>query len=132
MPGAIALLERLPRDRWAIVTSASRLVAHARLAAGKIPLPDHLVTGSDVVNGKPDPEPFRLGRRNEGVAIAFEDTVAGLRSARGAGCVTVGVIGTTPLDELREHADYLVSSLESVTVESTGPEGVALLITSDF
>jgi hypothetical protein len=42
------------------------------------------------------------------------------------------VIGTTPLDELREHADYLVSSLESVTVESTGPEGVALLITSDF
>jgi len=132
MPGALALLERLPRDRWAIVTSASRPVAHARLAAGKIPLPDHLVTGSDVVNGKPDPEPFRLGRRNEGVAIAFEDTVAGLRSARGAGCVTVGVIGTTPLDELREHADYLVSSLESVTVESTGPEGVALLITSDF
>ena len=130
MPGALALLDRLPRDRWAIVTSASRVVAHARLAAGKIPLPDHLVTGSDVVNGKPDPEPFRLGRRNEGTAIAFEDTVAGLRSARGAGCVTVGVMGTTSIEELREHADHVVATLESVSVESTGPDGITLLIAS--
>jgi sugar-phosphatase len=130
MPGALSLIESLPRDRWAIVTSASRVVAHARLTAGSIPLPDHLVTGSDVVNGKPDPEPFRLGRRNEGVAIAFEDTVAGLRSARGAGCVTVGIIGTTSVDELRAHADYVVDSLASVSVESSGPGGVTLLIAS--
>jgi sugar-phosphatase len=84
------------------------------------------------VNGKPDPEPFRLGRRHEGVAIAFEDTVAGLRSARGAGCVTVGVIGTTPVDELRPYADHLVASLEAVSVESSGPHGITLLISSAF
>lgn len=130
MPGALALLARVPRDRWAIVTSAARPVAHARLAAGRVPLPDHLITGSDVVNGKPDPEPFRLGQRTGGVAIAFEDTVAGLRSARGAGCITVGIIGTTTVAELREHADYVVETLKSVTVEAITDSGVTLRIAS--
>lgn len=130
LPGALELLESLPRDRWAIVTSAARVVARARLAAGGIPLPDHLVTGSDVVNGKPHPEPFRLGRRLAGTAMAFEDTVAGLRSARGAGCITVGILGTESADALREHADYLVPSLAAVTVESAAADGVTLLISA--
>lgn len=128
MPGALALLASLPPDRWAIVTSAAYPVARARLAAGGVPLPDRLVTGSDVSKGKPDPEAFRLGRRNEGTAIAFEDTVAGLRSARGAGCITVGVIGTTTVDDLHAHADFVVASLESVTVAQVGEAGVTLRI----
>lgn len=130
LPGTLELLASLPRDRWAIVTSAARVVAQARLAAGGIPLPGHLVTGSDVRNGKPDPEPFRLGRGDAVTVIAFEDTVAGLRSARGAGCITVGILGTEPAEALRAHADYLIASLAAVTVESAGDNGVALLITA--
>lgn len=128
LPGTLELLASLPRDRWAIVTSAARPVAQARLAAAGIPEPAHLVTGSDVRSGKPDPEAFRLGRGDADTVIAFEDTVAGLRSARGAGCITVGVLGTEPAETLRAHADYLVPSLAAVTVESVSESGVALLI----
>lgn len=130
LPGALELIDSLPRDRWAIVTSAARVVAKARLAAGGIPVPDHLVTGSDVANGKPDPEPFRLGRQSAATAIAFEDTVAGLRSARGAGCITVGILGTEPMESLREHADYVIPALAAVRVESANAEGVTLLISA--
>lgn len=130
LPDTLELLGSLPRDRWAIVTSAARVVARARLAAGGIPLPAQLVTGSDVRNGKPDPEPFRLGRQDAVTAIAFEDTVAGLRSARGAGCITVGILGTEPAEALRPHADHLVPSLAAVTVESVSEAGVALLISA--
>ena len=128
MPGALALLASLPRARWAIVTSAARPVAHARLAAGQVPLPEHLVTGSDVENGKPDPEPFRLGRRHDGVAIAFEDTVAGLRSAREAGCLTVAILGTSTHDEVRDYADFVVETLEAVTVDEVTDAGIRLRI----
>ncbi len=126
--GALDLIVRIPRERWAIVTSAAYPVARARLAAAGVPVPDHLVTGSDVANGKPHPEPFQRGRRHGGDAIAFEDTVAGLRSASGAGCLTVGVVGTTPLEELREHADFVVASLEAVTVADVGASGIRLNI----
>lgn len=128
--GAPELIASLPRDRWAVVTSAAAPVAASRLAAAGLPTPEHLVTGSDVANGKPHPEPFQRGRRRDGAAIAFEDTVAGLRSARGAGCVTVGVMGTTSAEELREHADYVVHSLEAVTVAEVGESGIRLSIVS--
>lgn len=130
MPGALALLASLPPGSWAIVTSAAHPVARARLAAGGVPLPEHLVTGSDVTHGKPHPEPFRRGRRLAGPAIAFEDTVAGLRSARDAGCITVGIVGTTTVDELREHADHVVASLESVTAVEASEAGITLRIVS--
>lgn len=56
---------------------------------------DALVTAADVVHGKPDPEPFLLGcqRLNiePGKALAIEDSVNGVRSARAAGCWVVGM-----------------------------------------
>lgn len=129
-PGALELIASLPAERWAVVTSAALPVAKARLAAGRIPLPTHLITGDIVERGKPDPEPFRKGQRNEGQAIAFEDTVAGLTSARGAGCLTVAIIGTMTADELRDHADYVVPDLTAVTVESAVEQGLVLRIES--
>ena len=127
-PGALDLIASLPRERWAVVTSAALPVAKARLAAGRIPMPEHLITGDAVVNGKPDPEPFHKGQRNEGTAIAFEDTVAGLRSARGAGCITVAIVGTMQADDLRDFADYVVPDLTSVTVVAAGESGLTLRI----
>ncbi|KJQ54511.1 HAD-IA family hydrolase [Microbacterium sp. SA39] len=121
LPGAIELLSSLPAEGWGVVTSASRPVAFARLAAGGIPAPHRLVSGDDVVRGKPHPEPFRSARRPDpesAPAVAFEDTVAGLRSARAAGCRTVGVMGTVPATDLAAHADLVVRSLADVSVVS--------------
>jgi sugar-phosphatase len=133
MPGALELISAVTPGRWGIVTSAARSVAHARLAAAGVPVPELMVTGDDVANGKPHPEPYLRGlRRAAGstAAVAFEDTVAGLRSARAAGCVTIGVIGTATAQELVLHADALVRSLGDVSVASCDHSGICLHVRS--
>jgi sugar-phosphatase len=69
--GAAAFLASLPRERWAIVTSAPRLLAEARIAAAGLPMPAVLVAAEDVERGKPAPDPFLLGARKLGVAPAI-------------------------------------------------------------
>jgi sugar-phosphatase len=96
--GAGAFLSSLPRARWAIVTSAPRQLAEARIAAAGLPMPDVLVAAEDVERGKPAPDPFLLGARKLGVApgdcLVFEDTLAGLQSAAAAGMASI-VVTTT-------------------------------------
>ncbi|GAA3765119.1 HAD family hydrolase [Microbacterium kribbense] len=118
-PGARSLVESIPADRWAIVTSAAGPVARARIAASALPTPSLLITADDVDFGKPDPEPFRRAQRwgiGTERALAFEDTASGLDSASAAGCIAVGVVGTENVEQLRGHADALVASLEDVSV----------------
>lgn len=126
LPGASELLTGLTPDRWSIVTSAARPVALARLTAAGLGMPAVLITGDDVARGKPDPEPYRVGRRHCGHALAFEDTVVGLKSARGAGCATVGIVGTAPAEELSPYADFVVESLASVSVMEDDGEGIRI------
>lgn len=87
--GARALLDRLPADRWAVVTSAGSDLASRRLAAAGLPIPGVLITASDVATGKPDPEGYLLAAKRLGIApehcLVFEDTFAGHEAARRAG-----------------------------------------------
>ncbi len=116
--GAAAFLDSLPRERWAIVTSAPRLLAEARIAAAGLPIPDVLVAAEDVERGKPAPDPFLLGARKLGVApadcLVFEDTLAGLKSAEAAGMdsIVVTITHAHPLDTgvtaVRDYADLRV------------------------
>jgi sugar-phosphatase len=96
--GAAAFLASLPAERWAIVTSAPRLLAEARILAAGLPTPAVLVAAEDVERGKPAPDPFLLGARKLGVApadcLVFEDTLAGLQSAQAAGMASI-VVTTT-------------------------------------
>jgi sugar-phosphatase len=105
--GAAAFLASLPPQRWAIVTSAPRKLAEARIAAAGLPLPAVLVAAEDVERGKPAPDPFLLGARRLGVApedcLVFEDTLAGLQSAASAGMASI-VITTTHAHPLETDA----------------------------
>jgi sugar-phosphatase len=96
--GACDFIASLPRARWAIVTSAPRALARARIAAAGLPLPDVLVAAEDVERGKPAPDPFLLGARKLGVApadcLVFEDTQAGLQAAKAAGMASIVVTVT--------------------------------------
>jgi phosphoglycolate phosphatase-like HAD superfamily hydrolase len=57
--GALMLIETVPPDRWAIVTSGTRRLAVARLRAAGLPVPPIMVTADDVHEGKPNPaRPF--------------------------------------------------------------------------
>jgi sugar-phosphatase len=88
LPGSADLLASLPAERWAVVTSASRRLAEARL--GEVGVrPKTLITADDITRGKPDPEPFLLAARRLGVdparCVVFEDAPAGLQAGRAAG-----------------------------------------------
>jgi sugar-phosphatase len=92
------LLASVPKERWAIVTSASRALAEARLRRAGIEIPPVLVTSEDVERGKPDPACFLLGAERLGVAasdcLVFEDTLAGLGSADAAGAASLAITFT--------------------------------------
>jgi len=96
--GAPAFLRSLPADRWAIVTSAPRVLAVQRLEAAGIPQPEVLVTADDVAQGKPAPDCFLLAARLLDVpareCLVWEDTLAGISAAEAAGA-TVMVVSAT-------------------------------------
>ena len=125
LPGTKALLDSLPADRWAVVTSATRRLAEARLGEAGI-RPKTLVTADDITRGKPDPEPFLLAARQLGVdparCVVFEDAPAGLQAGRAAGMTTVALTTTHRADEL--DADVVAGDLSAVSalVTSGGVE----------
>ncbi|MGW0612449.1 HAD family hydrolase [Streptomyces sp. NPDC002788] len=117
LPGTRAFLDSVPPDRWAVVTSATRRLAEARLDAVGI-LPKTLVAADDITRGKPDPEPYLLAARALGVdpahCVVFEDAPAGLTAGRAAGMTTVALTTTHQAHEL--HADLVVENLSALSV----------------
>ncbi|MFI5975927.1 HAD family hydrolase [Streptomyces sp. NPDC051452] len=116
LPGTRDFLDSLPADRWAVVTSATRRLAEARLEAVGI-RPKTLVCADDVTRGKPDPEPYLLAARQLGVdparCVVFEDAPAGLRAGRAAGMTTVALATTHRPEEL--DADLVVRDLSALS-----------------
>ncbi|AZQ33512.1 HAD family hydrolase [Streptomyces cyaneochromogenes] len=116
LPGTKAFLDSLPADRWAVVTSATRRLAEARLDAVGI-LPKTMVTADDITRGKPDPEPYLLAARELGVdpahCVVFEDAPAGLAAGRAAGMTTVALTTTHQAHEL--DADLVVRDLSALS-----------------
>lgn len=112
--GALELLDQLPDGSWAVVTSASRHVARARLRQSGVPVPRVLITADDVRSGKPEPEPYLAAADALGVApadcLVVEDAPAGVASARAAGAWVAGVCGSD--DELK--ADFAVTVLPQI------------------
>ena len=75
-----------------------------------------VILAKDAPPGKPDPAPYQLGLSRLGInnpknAIAFEDSIAGIRSAVGAGIYTIGI--TTSYE-----ASDLVAAGANMTVEN--------------
>ncbi|MEV2215133.1 HAD family hydrolase [Streptomyces sp. NPDC050997] len=128
LPGTRALLDALPADRWAVVTSATRRLAEARLDAVGI-LPKTLIVAEDITRGKPDPEPYLLAARHLGVdparCVVFEDAPAGLQAGRAAGMTTVALATTHQAHELT--ADLVVNDLSALSVLVTA-EGVEISV----
>jgi sugar-phosphatase len=122
LPGARELLQSLPLERWAIVTSATRRLLVARLAAAELPVPERLISADMVERGKPNPEPYLKGAARLGFAakdcVVFEDAPGGVRAGVAAGCQVIGVLGTSTREELlAAGAVWLVSSLAEVRAQ---------------
>ena len=128
LPGVKTLLEGLPPERWAIVTSAQRRLLLARLTAAGLPIPQRIISGEMVERGKPDPEPYRRGAELLGFrpdeCLVVEDAPSGVGAGVAAGCRVLGVLGTHSAEELR-GADWVVESLEGLDV-TVGSDGLEL------
>lgn len=127
LPGAVALLERLDASAipWAIVTSGSIPVAHARHRAAGLPKPAVFVTAEQVKRGKPQPDAYLLGAELLGIpagdCLVVEDAQAGVQSGLAAGCHVAAVNVPPDTPELLD-VDFVLSTLSALRVEKL-PDG---------
>lgn len=131
LPGVHDLLAALPKNSWAIVTSATERLARSRLASVGIPIPEHLITSETVNRGKPHPEPYLHAARLIGAeardCVVIEDSPAGVASGKAAGCRVLAVLTTHSAESLAA-ADWRVPTLAAVRVNAEN-DAVALHFT---
>jgi len=95
IPGADALLAQLAGLPHALVTSATRELAEARMGAAGVRMPPVAVTAEDVTVGKPDPEVFLVAARllhvDPAACVVIEDSENGIAAGLAAGMRVIGV-----------------------------------------
>ena len=120
--GAAQLLDDLVGLPHALVTSAPRDLAVARMGAAGLRMPDLSVTAMDVRRGKPHPDAFLLAAAGLGVdaadCIVVEDSANGIAAGISAG---MRVLGVGPHAKLAD-ATWTIASVAScrVTADDDG------------
>ncbi len=106
-PGVLKVLDWADANGvpYAVVTNAPRANATAMLQGlGLDRRMTELVIGDELERAKPDPLPYRTGLERLGAApdraLAFEDSLPGIRAATGAGIATYGIRTAHPDDAL--------------------------------
>jgi sugar-phosphatase len=133
LPGARELLDALPPDRWTIATSCTRPLAEVRLRAAGLPIPQKLVTASDVKIGKPDPEPYLKAAEKLGFAapdcIVVEDVPAGVTAGKAAGARVIAFLTTLPRPDLEAAgADWIVQNCADIALAGDHKHGLHLAL----
>ncbi len=119
MPGARELLLELKRRglKIGLVTGSIWENIHAVLDNETIRLFDAVVTGQDVVHGKPHPEPYQKGAQALGLepsqCVVVENAPFGIESAKKAGAFCVAVISTLEATYL-SAADLIFPDLQAI------------------
>lgn len=114
-PGVHAVLSRLREGgyRLAVATSTPRRWAQPLLERiGVLPWLDSVVTGEEVVHGKPAPDIFLLAAQRLGVVpaacVVVEDAVAGVRAARAAGMRVIALATPEVPPQALGEADRII------------------------
>ena len=110
--------------KLAVASSADRVKVNGNLAEIDIPAEtfDVCLSGSDVENKKPHPEIFITAAQQLNLpaqrCLVVEDAPNGVRSAKAAGAMCLGLTTSFTADELRrEGADWTASDLADVPEE---------------
>lgn len=127
--GAIELIHALHERGVCLAVGSSgprqniELMLDAMGVRAMIPV---VITGDDVVRGKPDPEVFTLACQGLGVeaarCVVVEDAPAGIEAALAAGSRTIAILMHHPAESF-ENADCIVERLSDLT-----PEKIASLV----
>lgn len=123
IPGAVRMVRDLDGNgvALALATSASRSRAHSTLVdLGLLGCFRQIVTGEDVLVGKPDGEIYRLARHRLGIepenVFAVEDAISGIRAAvdAGLGCVAIATHQSAE-DLTAAGAIHVVKNFENIS-----------------
>ncbi|MBI4882467.1 MAG: HAD-IA family hydrolase [Actinobacteria bacterium] len=123
-PGARTLLAELRRQHipCALVTMSWRRFTDQIVRALPAGSFDVVITGDQVANGKPHPEPYLAAAAALGVkatdCVAIEDSPTGVRSAVEAGCRTFAVPNAVSVQPGRGYT--VVDSLDRIDREALG------------
>lgn len=139
IPGARRLLDDLIAFAapWTIVTSGTVPLVSGWLTVLNFAVPDHLVTAESVLNGKPDPACYVLGREKLGLQdsgkeiLVLEDSPAGIKAGKAAGCKVIGLVTSHTLEQVvAAEPDWVVKDLDSVKAVKMEDGRVTLEISS--
>jgi HAD superfamily hydrolase (TIGR01509 family) len=97
--GAIGLMENLKKhgiDIWVVTGSSQDKFLDALLQDfGEFISPNQVVSGKDVKQGKPHPEPYLIALKNSGwkpsEVVVIENAPLGIQSAKAAGIFTIAI-----------------------------------------
>jgi sugar-phosphatase len=122
VPGATQVVNAVKDHPWAIVTSAWRALAEARVIAAGLPLPKVIIPVDEIRNGKPHPEGYLRAAERLSVAprecLVFEDTRPGIEAGLNAKMQVVALLTTFPAEDLRHHP--LIRDFRDVTIQPDG------------
>jgi beta-phosphoglucomutase len=118
-PGAIAVVQKL--KEWgmqiAIVTSCVRNSLQRAIPTAEIGNFDYIITGDEIKNGKPHPDPFLVARDKLGLksetCVVVENAPLGIKAAKTAGMVCLAITTTLGAEDLQE-ADYIVNEIQEI------------------
>jgi sugar-phosphatase len=127
IPGARELLEMLPSERWAVVTSGIRAVAEFRIRHTGLPMPSVMICAEDISHGKPDPEGYLAAAMQLGQpprdCIVIEDAPAGIEAAHNAGMRAIAIAVTYAAEQL-SAANLVVERLTDISVVWNPSQGI--------
>ncbi len=125
MPGADKAVRLLHEAGYPLAVASSGARRYLETVLGRLDLLRYfraLVSGEDVARGKPDPEPYLLAAERLGVrpdeCVVFEDAEVGVRSAKAAGALCIGVPNPAALrPQDLSLADLILPSLEEFSLQ---------------
>ena len=138
LPGVTRVVRELHLSgvALALATSASRSRAQSTMVdLGLLDCFQAVVTGEEVLLGKPDPSIYRLACNRMGIEpeclLAVEDAISGIRAAAGAGLRCIGVAShETPESLTAAGAVYVLRDFETVSAHDLEPILLGCNVTS--
>lgn len=127
LPGLRKLIEEIHARGVPMAVASAAMAQNVEFVVDALGLRPYfrcLVTSDDVSMAKPHPEIYLTTARKLGVepgaCVAFEDTVIGVESAKGAGMRCVAVASTLSPEELRTRtqADLIVPDFSGITLHT--------------
>jgi len=123
LPGAVKLLTSLGEHGFKAAIASSAPTENIRMITRRLGIDSFfqiIVSGHEVVDGKPSPQGFLLAARQLGVepgrCVVIEDAVAGVEAAKRARMHCIAVTNTHTREKLAE-ADFIVDTLETVNID---------------